>query len=106
MRILRFKVIGQKIYRDSSCDFRGIAAGTENYLKCDFAFSSEWSGAVKVCDFSSDKVKSSPVKIINNTCMIPSEVLTEKEFRFYIAGKRGDLKLTTDQATVQQEVQK
>lgn len=106
MRILKFKVIGQKIYRDSSCDFRGIAAGTENYLKCEFIFSSEWSGSVKVCDFSSDKVKSSPVKIINNTCIIPSDVLTEKEFRFYIAGKRGNLRLTTDRSSVQQEVNK
>ena len=106
MRILKFKVIGQKIYRDSNCDFRGIAAGTENYLKCEFSFSTEWSGAVKVCDFSNNETKSSPVKIINNVCAIPSNVLTEREFRFYIAGKRGDSKLTTEQATVQQEVQK
>lgn len=106
MKILKFDVIGQKIYRDSRCDFRGIAAGTENYIKCEFKFSSEWLGFVKVCDFSTDKTGSCPVKIINNACMIPSDVLTEKEFRFYIVGKHGDIKLTTEQTAIQQEVQK
>ena len=42
MRILKFVVENQKIKQDPSCDFSGLVAGTEGYLKAEFVFSKEW----------------------------------------------------------------
>lgn len=38
MRILRYKVEGQNIIRDSTCDFSNIVRGSNNYIRLVF----EW----------------------------------------------------------------
>ena len=51
MRVLKFDANGQKLKKESSCDFSGIVPGTSGYLKASFSFSAEWTGMVKVAEF-------------------------------------------------------
>lgn len=103
MRTLAFKVDAQKIQK--SGDFSGIVSGTAGYLKASFLFSKDWKHMVKVAEFrkkwGSDYV---PVKIINNQCMVPQEVLLGIQWTVKVIGKRGDIILTTEECTVTQEV--
>ena len=103
MRTLRFKVNAQKIQK--SGDFSGIVSGTAGYLKAEFAFSKEWSGMVKVAEFREKwrKIFTS-VKIVNNQCIIPQEVLSGIQWTVKVIGKRGDIILTTEECIVTQEV--
>lgn len=75
MRILEFDVNGQKIEKSKDCDFSGIVPGSDGYLKARFTFSNDWAGTVKVAEFRTH-ASSEPVSvpIINNECMVPSEV--------------------------------
>lgn len=44
MRTLKFIITGQKITKDPDCDFTGIVAGTQGYLRAEFSVSEEWAG--------------------------------------------------------------
>lgn len=103
MRELRFKVSGQKIYKDSSCDFSGIISGTENYLLAKFVFGNDWNGASKVAVFSRLN-EEHPVKIIDSKCIIPKEALTWLNFKVRVVGKKNGVKITTNNVIVEQEV--
>lgn len=103
MRELRFRVTGQKIKKDTSCDFSGIIAGTKGYLQAGFLFGADWQGMTKVAVFKrlNDEY---PVKIINNKCIIPEQALTWRNFKVQCVGKKGDVRLTTNSVIVEQEV--
>ncbi len=48
MRILRYKVQGQNIIRDDTCDFSNIVRGTNNYINLLFEWDKDWWNKVKV----------------------------------------------------------
>lgn len=104
MRILKFEANGQKLKKESSCDFSGIVPGTFGYLKASFSFSAEWTGMVKVAEFrklTSDEPVSVP--IINNECMVPVEVTGGNKWYVRVIGKRGDVLIPTGNCRVRQE---
>ena len=103
MRELKFKVSGQKIQKDPSCNFRGIIAGTKNYLVASFSFSADWSNTVKVAVFKRLN-KEYPAKIVNGRCNIPEEALTWRNFSVYVVGQRKDMRIKTNTVMVEQEV--
>lgn len=51
MRLLKFNVKSQLITKDPDCDFSGLVAGTKNYLKAYFTFSSEWDNCILIASF-------------------------------------------------------
>lgn len=105
MRTLKFIVDGQAIKQDPSCDFTGIVQGTSNYLCAKFAFSEEWNGFVRVAEFriGRNNETTTPVPIINNKCIVPTEVTAGRTWSVRVVGKRNDAILTTDSTRVTQE---
>ena len=104
MRTLKFIVSAQRICEDTACDFSAIVSGTSGYLKASFSFSSEWSGMVKVAEFRK-YVCDDPVSvaIINNECMVPTEVTGGKAWYIKVIGKKGDVIIPTGNCIVKQE---
>ena len=104
MRILEFEVSGQKLLKEKSCDFSGITPGSEGYLKAHFLFSPEWAGSVRVAEFRT-YANSEPVSvpIINNECMVPSEVTGGDKWYVKVIGKKGDVIIPTGNCRVRQE---
>lgn len=104
MRTLKFIVSKQKISPDQKCDFSGIVKGTKGYLFAEFQFDHTWNGLLKVAEFRHyNKSECYPVKIINNRCEIPSEVLKESFWCVNVVGKNQDTKIVTGQCYVRQE---
>lgn len=103
MRTLTFLVNGQSIRKDPDCDFSGLVAGTSNYLRARFIFSSEWDGCKKAASFWSVG-KEYAVPVINGECMIPEEALARREFQVSVTGARGSYRIRTGKVRVQQEV--
>lgn len=104
MRTLKFIVNAQRICEDTACDFSAIVSGTSGYLKASFSFSSDWSGMVKVAEFRK-YVCDDPVSvaIINNECMVPTEVTGGKAWYIKVIGKRRDVIIPTENCRVRQE---
>lgn len=102
MRVLSFNVNAQQISRDPQCDFKGLVAGSKNYLQAHFSFSPEWQDCILAASFWRGN-NEYPVLIKNNTCMIPSEVLTGRAFSISVTGRRGDYNITTNKVYVRQE---
>ena len=48
MRTLKYKVQGQKIIRDNTCDFSNIVRGTNNYINLIFEWDEDWKNKAKV----------------------------------------------------------
>lgn len=105
MRILEFDVNGQSLTKSKNCNFSGIVLGTAGYLKVHFTFSSEWAGMVKVAEFRNHLYDEPvvPVPIINNECMVPSEVTDGKAWYIKVIGKRGNMIIPTENCRVRQE---
>ncbi len=103
MRELFFKINGQKLQKDPNCNFKGIIAGTRNYLVASFLFSSDWSGMTKVAVFKK-LGEEYPVKIEKNKCIIPAEALTWRNFSVYVIGQKDDSRIKTNADIVLQEV--
>ena len=103
MRLLNFNVNAQQIVKDPLCDFTGIVAGTRNYLKAYFTFSSEWQGCIKVASFWRGS-KEYAVKIENNMCDIPYEALTGSTFQLSVTGQNENYRITTNRILIRQEV--
>lgn len=94
---------GQNLKADPSCDFKNIVSGTKGYLRTEFSFGREWNGLVKVAEFRkwiSDETVSVPV--IGNKCMVPNEVTDGMLWKVRIIGKRGSMRLTTNEVGVEQ----
>lgn len=103
MRILKFNVKSQLIAKDPDCDFSGLVAGTKNYLKAYFTFSSEWDNCILIASFWRGS-KEYAVVIENNCCCIPEEVLTGSTFSVSVTGQHKDYRITTNRISVRQEV--
>lgn len=105
MRTLRFIVDGRDIKQDPSCSFNGLFPGTEDTIKAEFAFSSEWKSVVKVIAFWSLMDKEYPPQVLNydeNACMIPKEALARPAFKIQILGKQNGRSFKTNMFTVYQ----
>lgn len=104
MRILKFEANGQKLKKESSCDFSGIVPGTSGYLKASFSFSAEWTGMVKVAEFRKHTCDDSvSVPIINGECMVPADVTSGDRWYVKVIGKRGNVLIPTGNCRVRQE---
>ena len=104
MRTLKFKVDGQIVTQDPTCDFSGLVPGTEGYLQAEFSFSPEWNGCAKVVGFSFRKSEYPPQVLKNGkTCVIPSEALMKRSFEIQVLGKRKDFKIITNKVKVNQD---
>lgn len=94
MKTIKFKVEGDRIIKDPTCDFSNFSKA--NFLIAEFSFSSEWDGFTKVAGFSKGGKELEPRYLINgNTFEVPREAFKGPFFRMYIVGKRGDEKLKT-----------
>lgn len=106
MRVLEFVAEGQKLSRDPSCDFTGIAAGSRGYLQARFRFDREWNGCKKVAVFLRRGVEY-PVGLKNNACIIPWEALEDsRAVQVYVEGRMGDIKITTNMTAFPQSVRR
>ena len=105
-RVLRFKVNGQLIEKDPSCDFAGLTPGTNGYLTAEFDFSREWDGCVKVVGFRSGNNEYEPkvlrVRKDGQFCTIDEEVLKRPMFYIYVVGKKGDYRIKTNEVLINQ----
>lgn len=102
MRILKFIVTDQKIEKDPECDFTGIVAGTEGYLRAEFSVSGEWAGCRMAAVFSSMR-KEYPQPIKDGSCVIPAEALEWDNFGVRVIGQRDGYRITTNEVKVKQE---
>ena len=103
MRVLKFIVDAQRIYRDPDCDFTNIVSGTQNYLQAYFSFSPEWHDCTLVASFWRGD-KEHAVLIQDGLCDIPAEVLTGRTFGLSLIGQRDEYRITTNRIIVRQEV--
>ena len=103
MRLLEFNVDSQHVQKDPNCDFSGIVAGTENYLRAKFTFSDEWRDCKKAVSFWRGE-KEHAVLLNNDTCNIPPEVLVGATFKVSVTGQRNGYRITTNKTIVRQEV--
>lgn len=105
MRPLRFNIDAQQITKDPECDFSNLVSGSRNYLKAYFTFSKEWDDCTLVASFWRGN-KEHAVLIRNNTCDIPTEVLTGATFFVSVTGQRNDYRITTNRVLIRQEVRR
>lgn len=104
MRTLKFIVEGLIIAKDPSCDFAGIVPGTKGYLQANFKFDYNWSGCEKIAVFTKQGSKDEiPVRIVNNSCAIPDEVLVRRRFKLKVIGVKPGLRLPTNVLEVKQD---
>lgn len=103
MRILKFIISGQNIRPDPACDFSGLVPGTSGYLKAEFSFDDAWKGCAKIVEFRR-YLTSDPesVRLVNDYCMIPEEVLTRNKFMVSVIGIRPGYRIKTGSVEVDQ----
>ena len=99
MRILQFRINGQKLSKDG--DFSGIVAGTKGYLYTAYNFDSEWDGCKKAAVFSRCD-KEYPVPIVNERSPPPDEITEYKRWKVYLVGVKDGYKITTNEVEVRQ----
>lgn len=104
LRTLVFNVKGQMIEKSMSCDFSGLVAGTDGYLKAKFIFSKEWDGFAKVAQFLSKDDNELPPRIISidGECDIPKEASERHEFKVRVYGKKNGATITTRPISIKQ----
>ncbi len=101
MRILDFIVSGQRITKDSACDFTGIAPKSHGYLFARFRFPADWKGFKRVAVFSC-RGKDYPAPILNGVCEIPAEALVGDTVSVRVIGRCGEIEIPTNRITFQQ----
>ena len=106
MRDLIFDVTQQRLKRNDECDFSGIVAGSEGYLRVRFNFlDNSWDGCVKIVNFVAPYVEGMAVKLDDeNSCMIPPEITHHEEFALALVGAKKDYKIPTNYIKIRQEV--
>ena len=105
MRKLEFNVDRQRITKNSNCDFSGIVAGSQNYLKAKFYFSPEWEQCeTKIARFWNNGEEHAVFVAADNTCMIPNEALTSDNFSVSVIGVNTSYRIGPNKSKVKQEV--
>lgn len=112
MRELIFDVRGQRILQNSDCDFSGIVAGSEGYLKAKFNFQdNDWDGCKKIAvfyvmsyDYGNEPIGEHAVYLDDNdTCDIPEEVLKNDAFALKVVGVKAGYRIPTNIIKIKQE---
>lgn len=106
MRILEFKVEGQRIDKVPECDYSGLIMGTSGYLVASFQFDDTWKNMVKVAAFygyNNGNYDESAVLIQDGIFLIPDQAAQCKFFKVGAVGQRPGLRLTTNLVTIYQE---
>lgn len=94
--ILEFKIRNQILERN---DDNAIVSKSKNYLYCQFSFETdEWANIEKFAIFKDDVGRAYNVRLENNKCLVPDDVLRKEFFRVSVYG--GDLITTTEQVVV------
>lgn len=101
MRVLDFIVSGQRIVKDTACDFTGIAPKSHGYLYARFRFAADWKGFKRVAVFSC-RGKDHPTPIINGMCEIPAGALIGDTVTVQVIGRREDVEIPTNKVAFQQ----
>lgn len=103
MRVLRFIVDGEKIYKDPSCDFGGLFQGRNYDVQAEFTFSNDWNNKTKVAAFWSIRgAEYNPQVLQDDTCMIPPEALDRAAFKIQVLGKKGNTNISTNKLVILQ----
>lgn len=104
MRELRFQACGQRLKKQTDCDFSGLVAGSEGYLRAKFEFSSEWDGCKKAASFWVDEQEHGALLDSDDSCIIPPEALTGELFQVSVVGMKTGYKINSTRTKVRQEV--
>jgi hypothetical protein len=104
LRTLEFKIEQQQLIKDPTCDFSNIVAGSKNYLKAHFTFSSDWDGCLKAASFWRGEEEYAVLLSEGDDCMIPPEALVGATFAVTVLGKKDKLEIPTNRVIVRQEV--
>ena len=93
MRYLMFDVQGQKLTKDSACDFEGLVRGSKQYLALSATFDAEWHGFTRVALFN----ESYAVALnATNSCNVPDEVTDGDSIHVRIVGVNGAQRIRTN----------
>lgn len=92
MRTLEYRVIAQRLVPTG--DHSGLVAGTSGYLKARFLFNNDWDKCMKRVTFIADGIEY-PVRLMNDECMIPPDVLKHTIFELYVEGRRPNYEITS-----------
>lgn len=104
-RVLEFEVDKQRLHKKSGCDFKGLVAGSKNYLIAKFYLSrDEWDECRVAASFWINGEEHPVILDQDNACVIPPEVLTGRTFRCSLTGMRNDYIIKTNRIAVRQEV--
>lgn len=104
MRELVFEVDGQRLKKQADCDFSGLVAGSEGYLKAKFIFSSEWDGCKKAASFWVDDKEHAKLLDDADSCVIPIQASASEMFKVSVVGIRSGYKINSSKTKVRQEV--
>lgn len=104
MRILQFVADGQRLKKQTDCDFSGLVAGSEGYLRAKFTFSDEWLGCKKAASFWIDGQEHAKLLDDDNSCIIPPEALVGSLFEVSVIGVKPNYKINSTRTKVRQEV--
>lgn len=101
MRILRYKVQGQNIVRDSTCDFSNIVRGTNNYIKLVFDWDEDWRYKAKAISFrNSEGIETNLA--VKESVVLPEIVTNGSMFSFVLYGKDSTEKIQTVREYIEQ----
>lgn len=104
MRELVFIADGQRLKKQADCDFSGLVAGSEGYLKAKFVFSSEWDGCKKAASFWVGEQEYPALLDGNDSCIIRPEALVGESFKVSVVGVKTNYKIVSNRTKVRQEV--
>ncbi len=104
MKTLKLIVEGQMLKLDPTCDLDDLVPGTENYVRLEFSFSSEWKTLQKVAGFYSMLGTEYEPKLLTDgySCMVPAEALKKRAFKVKIGGVNNETKLITNKLVITQ----
>ena len=96
VRTIKFNVNQQRIKNVNSVGF--IYKGTDNYLRLEFNFNSDWDGCKKAISFGSKEL--AMLLEDGNTCVVPKEAFDETKLTFYLVGKKKDYRIQTQEFVI------
>ena len=102
MRVLKYKVQGQNIVRESGCDFSHIIKGSNNYIRLVFEWDEQWKNKAKVISFRN--ADGEEINVVLQSKIVLQEKITKGSmFSFVIYGKEGEEKIQTNREYIEQE---
>lgn len=101
MRTLKYKVQGQNIIRDNTCDFSNIVRGTNNYIKLIFEWDEDWTYKAKVISLRNSEGVETNLGFKENV-VLPEIVTNGSMFSFVLYGKDNIEKVQTIREYVEQ----